>query len=77
MEKVLLVAPAILAPPLRHWYVSGAVPVADTEKEAAVPAVTVWFEGWVEIEGDEAAAVTVRTASAEVTLPAVLVTTTL
>jgi len=77
MEKTLLFVFAMLTPPLRHWYVNGAVPPAVTEKEAVCPAVTVWPAGCVVMEGAVALAATVRVALLEVTLPAVLVTTTL
>jgi hypothetical protein len=45
-------------------------------KLAVCPAVTVWFAGWVVIEGATAAAFTVSVAAALVTVPAVFVTTT-
>ena len=43
---------------------------------AVCPAVTVWFAGGVVIEGATGAAFTVRVATLLVTLPAVLLTTT-
>jgi len=52
------------------------VPVAATLKEAVWPAVTVWLAGWVVIEGATGAALTVRVAALLVTLPAVLLTST-
>jgi len=52
-------------------------PDAVAEKVTEKPAVTVWLVGWAVIVGSGTAAATVRVASAEVTLPAVLVTTTL
>ncbi len=50
--------------------------MAATLKEADWPAVTVWLAGWVVIEGATAAAFTVRVAALLVTLPAVLLTST-
>ena len=50
--------------------------MAATLKEAVCPAVTVWLAGWVVIEGATGAAFTVRLAALLVTLPAVLLTTT-
>jgi len=50
--------------------------VAVTLKEMVWPAVTVWLAGWVVIEGASGAALTVRVAALLVTLPAVLLTTT-
>ena len=52
------------------------MPVAATLKEAVWPAVTVWLAGCVVIEGATGAALTVRVATLLVTLPAVLLTTT-
>ncbi len=52
------------------------MPVAVTLKEAVWPAVTVWLVGWVVIEGATGAAFTVRVAELLVTLPAVLLITT-
>ena len=50
--------------------------MAVTEKVAVWPAVTVWLAGWVVIVGGTGAGFTVRVAGLLVTLPAVLVTTT-
>ena len=75
--KVALVAPDNATPSFRHWYVSGAVPVAVTLKLAAWPAVTVLATGWTVIAGATGAAVTVRVAPLLVAEPAPLVTTTL
>lgn len=66
-------APAIAIPPLDHWYVSGAVPVATTLKVAVCPTATVWLAGWVVIVGG---VLTVKVAGALVTVPPVLVTVT-
>ncbi len=52
------------------------MPVAATLKEAVWPVVTVWLAGCVVIEGATRAALTVRVAALLVTLPAVLLTTT-
>ena len=38
-------------PFFRHWYPSGAVPVAATEKVAFCPVVTSWLTGCVVIDG--------------------------
>ena len=43
---------------------------------AVCPTVTVWLAGWVLIEGATAVALTVSVATLLVTLPAVLLTTT-
>src|SRR5256885_12300925 len=59
-----------------HWSLSGAVPVATTVNVAVCPTVTVWLAGWVVIEGAVALAFTVSVAALLVTLPAVLLTTT-
>jgi hypothetical protein len=56
--------------------VSGAVPLAATEKLAALPAVTELALGCVVIAGAVAAAVTVNVAALLVAEPALLVTTT-
>jgi hypothetical protein len=56
--------------------VSGAVPLAATEKLAALPAVTELELGCVVIVGAVAAAVTVNVAALLVAEPALLVTTT-
>ena len=50
--------------------------MAATLKEAVCPAVTVWLAGWAVIEGATAAAFTVRVAALLVTLPALLLTST-
>src|SRR5260370_9064220 len=47
----------MFAPFFCHWYLSGAVPAATTEKLAVCPAVTVWFAGGVVMGGATAAAV--------------------
>ena len=47
-----------------------------TLKLAVAPTVAVWLEGWDVMLGAVAAAFTVSVALAEVTLPALLVTTT-
>ncbi len=52
------------------------MPAAATENEAVWPAVTLWFAGWVVIEGATAAAVTVSVAALLVTVPTVLLTVT-
>ncbi len=52
------------------------MPVAATLKEAVWPAVTVWLPGCVVIEGATEAALTERVATLLVTLPAVLLTST-
>ena len=39
------VAPVMSELFFRHWYVSGAVPVAATENVAVAPAFTVWLAG--------------------------------
>jgi hypothetical protein len=38
-------------PFFRHWYPSGAVPVAATEKVAFCPVVTFWLTGWAVMDG--------------------------
>ena len=50
--------------------------MAATLKEAVWPAVTVWLAGCAVIEGATGAALTVSVAGLLVTLPAVLLTTT-
>ena len=52
------------------------MPVAVTENVAVCPAVMVWLDGCVVIEGATGAGFTVRTAALLVALPAVLLTTT-
>ena len=52
------------------------MPVATTLNVAVCPTVTVWLAGWVVIEGATAVALTVSVATLLVTLPAVLLTTT-
>ncbi len=52
------------------------MPVAATLKEADWPVVTVWLAGCVVIEGAAGAAFTVRVATLLVTLPAVLLIST-
>ena len=52
------------------------MPVAATLKDAVWPAVTDWLAGCVVMEGATGAALTVRVAALLVTLPAVLVITT-
>src|SRR5260370_603811 len=66
----------MFAPFFCHWYPSGAVPVATTVNVAVCPAVTVWFAGCVVIAGATAAALTVSVAAVLVTVPALLLTTT-
>jgi hypothetical protein len=53
------------------------VPVADTEKVAAAPAVNVWLAGFEVIEGATGAGFTVSTAALLVAEPAALLTVTL
>jgi hypothetical protein len=53
-----------------------AVPVAATLKVAVWPAVTVWLVGWVVIEGATVTEFTVSVAGLLVTLPIVLLTST-
>lgn len=67
------VAPLMAVPPLLHWYVSVAVPVAVTEKIAGCPGKTLLLAGCAMIEG---AAFTVSVAPLLVTLPEVPVTVT-
>ena len=55
---------------------SGAVPAAVTENVAVRPAVMVWLDGCVVIEGATGAALTVRMALLLVAVPAELLTTT-
>ena len=52
------------------------MPAATTVNVAVCPTVTVWLAGCVVIEGATAAALTVSVAALLVTLPAVLLTTT-
>jgi hypothetical protein len=52
------------------------VPLAVTLKEAVWPAVTVWLAGCAVIEGATGAALTVRVTALLVTVPAVLLITT-
>jgi hypothetical protein len=52
------------------------VPLATTLKVAVCPAVTVWFEGCVVIDGATGAGFTVRVATVLVAVPAELFTTT-
>ena len=51
------VAPVMSELFFRHWYASGAVPVAVTENVAVAPVFTVWLAGWVVIAGRVAAGV--------------------
>ena len=46
-----VIAPEMATPIRRHWYNSGAVPEAVTEKVAEFGCVTVTFAGWTLIEG--------------------------
>jgi hypothetical protein len=55
---------------------SGDVPDAVTEKVTLRPAVTVWLTGCVVIDGATGAELTVSAAALLVTLPALLLTTT-
>jgi hypothetical protein len=78
---VLEVAPLIATPPLNHWYVRVALPVAVTLKVAVCPTATVWFAGWVMIRGALGFTVvepaeTVNVAGLLVTVPDALVTVT-
>jgi len=56
ITRVAVVTPERLAPsasgwPLRnHWYESGAVPPAETQKVAVVPARLVRLAGWLVIK---------------------------
>jgi hypothetical protein len=70
--KLLLVAPGMLLPFLRHWYVRSA-PVAVTEKLADWPAHLLIPAGWLVICG---AALIVRLAAFDVRLPQEFVITT-
>ena len=76
IEKVLLVAPLMVAPPFCHWYVGAGVPLAAAVKEAEPPTVTDWLTGCVVNAGATAAALTVRVAGLLVAEPAELVATT-
>jgi hypothetical protein len=67
------VAPEMLAPPLRHWYVSGAVPPAVTLNVAEPRSHAATLEGCAAI--DTTAPLTVSVAAELVTLPQALLTT--
>ena len=54
----------------------GEVPVAATLNVAVCPAITVWLDGCVVIEGATTAALTVRVAAVLFALPTVLAITT-
>ena len=73
---MLEVAPLIGTPPTYHWYVGVGFPLAAALKETDAPVVTDWLDGWVVKEGALVAAFTVSVAALEVTLPALLVATT-
>ena len=78
---MLEVAPPMATPPMYHWYVRVAAPVAVTLKVAVCPTVTVWFAGCLVITGASGftvvePAATVRVAGVLVTVPSALVTVT-
>jgi hypothetical protein len=62
------VAPLIAVPPLFHWYVMGAVPVAAMTNVAVCPAITVLLAGCVVMDGAVAGTLTVSVAALLVTL---------
>jgi len=63
--SVALVAPAMGVPSLLHWYDSGSVPVAATEKVTVSPSVTDASAGWAVIDGGRTGAFTVIVTAAE------------
>ncbi len=60
--KEALVAPLIAVPFLRHWYDSGAAPVAVTAKVAFAPIALFRLAGWLAMVGGVVRAVTEREA---------------
>jgi hypothetical protein len=49
--NVLLVAPARLTPPIRHWYVNEVMHVAETLSAPLSPQAKVWLSGCLTIVG--------------------------
>ena len=53
MTSVKFVSPGMSVPLKRHWYRSGALPLAVTEKFAVLPALTIRFCGcWLMLGGE-------------------------
>jgi hypothetical protein len=63
-------------PSFFHWYVNGDVPIAATEKLAALPAVTDAALGWVVIDGAVTVVTKVSVTALLVAEPTLLLTTT-
>src|SRR2546421_257766 len=72
-ESEVSVPLATLSPLESHWYTSGGLPVANTEKVTLEPCATVWLCGCAMITGGQT---TVRVAMLLVTEPPALVMTT-